>query len=72
MKIGIAMRKKYGNAVMRNRAKRIVRAVCRELLPDLHEGYYIIIQPENDFYTFGYSEIRRNIGSVFQKAGLLK
>jgi len=72
VKIGIALRKKYGNAVIRNRAKRIIRAVCRDLLKDLHEGYYIIIQPENDFHLFGFSEIRRNIGSVFQKAGLLK
>jgi len=71
VKIGIAIRKKYGNAVMRNRAKRIVRSVCRELLPDLHEGYYIIVQPDNDFQLLGYSEIKHTIASVFKKAGLL-
>ena len=38
-RIGITTSKKIGNAVQRNRARRIIRAACREVGTEFPEGY---------------------------------
>jgi ribonuclease P protein component len=69
--IGITINRKYGNAVVRNRSRRIIRSICGELIPGMREGYYIVIQPEPGFKQKSFIEAREEIASLFRKAGVL-
>ena len=41
-RIGITTSKKIGNAVQRNRARRIIKAACREMEDELPLGYDLV------------------------------
>lgn len=41
-RVGITTSKKIGNAVQRNRARRIIRAACRELEEQFPKGYDLV------------------------------
>ena len=44
VRLGITVGKKIGNAVSRNRAKRVITAAFRQLLPQIPTGYdYVIV-----------------------------
>lgn len=43
VRLGITTSKKIGNAVARNRARRVLRAAFREVLPQICGGYDIIL-----------------------------
>lgn len=45
VRLGIIVSKKFGSAVERNRFKRLVRAVMRELGPELRSGWDILVLP---------------------------
>jgi ribonuclease P protein component len=72
IRIGISINGKYGNAIIRNKAKRRIRAICRELLPALEEGYYIVLRPGTEFKTYGFDHARGVVRHMFHKAGILK
>ena len=42
VRVGITTSKKIGNAVLRNRSRRIIRESYRSLLPELKTGYDIV------------------------------
>ncbi|MBQ2135737.1 MAG: ribonuclease P protein component [Clostridia bacterium] len=43
VRLGITTSKKIGNAVRRNRARRVLRAAFREILPEIRPGFDIIL-----------------------------
>ena len=46
LKFGISLSKKHGKAVERNKIKRLLRAVIREVLPNINDTYYIVVLPK--------------------------
>lgn len=70
VRIGFTASKKIGNAVMRNRAKRRLRALAREVLvPDARPGwdYVLVARPEatvNRAYTDLCGDLRQALATV--------
>jgi len=72
LKIGIAISKKYGSAPARNKAKRRIRAMCRELLVEMNEDFLLIIKPDSSFGNTDYEQSKTSLRSLLQKAGVVR
>lgn len=72
VKIGISIGGRYGCACERNAAKRRVRAICREMLPSMERGYYLVLRPTGRFGAIAYQEARDSIQSLLRMSGVLK
>ena len=58
VRLGLTTSKKIGNAVARNRARRVLRAAFREVYPMIKPGYDIILYVDmNDLLPEGGDEI---------------
>lgn len=71
-RFGLSVSKRVGNAVVRNRIKRRIREVVRELAPHLgHNKDYVIIarKPTADM---DYWQIKSSLVHVFKRAGILR
>lgn len=72
IRIGISIGARYGGACERNTAKRRIRAICREMLPSMEEGYYLVLRPTGAFGGLGYQRARNSMRRLFQVSGVLK
>lgn len=70
LKIGFSVSKKHGNAVVRNRIKRLLRAAVRERLPYIKNNYFIVFLPKiQEFYEF--DEYKSDISFLLKKEKLI-
>ena len=72
VKLGIQIKKKYGNSVMRNRIRRQIRAILSEILQKIEDDFLIIIRPRNELKSINYSDVKNIIASLLIKAGVLR
>ncbi len=60
-----------GNAVKRNRAKRIIRAALRELIQDIKPGYNGVLIARKPLTESNCRETKEALESLFRKAEIL-
>ena len=69
-KFGIAVSKKYGNAVERNKVKRQVRSLLDQNKNLFSNGKNYIIMVRKGVKDLAYSEMEKNLVSLLQKGTL--
>lgn len=56
--IGIVVGRRFGNAVKRNRSKRLFRELIRAIYPDLMPGYHLLVFPRRDVLILSFGELK--------------
>jgi ribonuclease P protein component len=70
-RIGIVAGRSVGNAVQRNRAKRMLREAVRELLSHIKPGWKIVLISRKPILKAELSEIQVSLDQLFKKANLI-
>lgn len=71
-RVGVTAGKRVGNAVIRNRAKRLMRAAARELHPQIKNGYDLIIIARKPIIQSKMPQVREALHNLLQRAQLLE
>lgn len=71
LRVGITTGKKIGNAVMRNRSRRIIREAVRQVAPSIRRGYDLVIVARGKTPYLKSTDIRELLVKHLGKAGLL-
>lgn len=69
-RLGISVSRKVGNAVVRNRIKRLVKEVVREWKDELKPRTDIVIIARNPVAQLDYHEVKSSIRHAFSRAKL--
>lgn len=72
VRIGITTSKKIGNAVQRNRARRIIRESCRKSMPNIKPGYDIVLVARKRATQIKCGEILNALTKMLNQANILK
>lgn len=71
-RMGITTSKKIGNAVERNRSRRIIRAAFRENLPNIKGGYDFIFVARTRTKSLKSTDVSKIMDKHLAKAGVKK
>jgi ribonuclease P protein component len=72
LRVGITTGKSIGNAVQRNRAKRVLNEAVTSLIPQIEPGYDIVLQARRAANKAKSTELQRTIHSLLEKSGILQ
>lgn len=70
-KIGFSITKKIGKANVRNRVKRVLRAVVRDMVSSIPANYNIVFIAKAGVENLTFAEIKRQVLILLTKADLL-
>ena len=72
-KLGITVNKKLGKATQRSRVKRIIRAAYRMIMPDLKNGYIIIVAARTAVFDkkVKSTDVCKQMYKSFEKLGVI-
>jgi ribonuclease P protein component len=69
---GFITSKRLGNAVTRNRARRLLREAVRQLHPQLNSGFDVVIVARRDIVGQHFLSVSRTVYELVRQAGLLR
>ena len=72
MRVGITASKKIGNAVTRNRARRVIRAALQQVLPAVAGGYYIVFVARGQTPRLKSTLVAKTAAKLLRAAGVLQ
>jgi ribonuclease P protein component len=72
VRVGITTSKKIGNAVKRNRSRRVIRAAYREIAPFVKNGYDLIFVARARTPFIKSTDLVKIVSSQLKQAGILK
>lgn len=72
VRFGVSAGRRIGNAVQRNRAKRLIRAALLPYLDEVQPGWDVVILARAPLVGAGYAETHQALRSLLNRAGLLK
>jgi ribonuclease P protein component len=71
-RVGIIVGKRFGNAVRRNRVKRVFRDLARQLHPDMVAGRGVLVFPKRDALLQSREELTQLWKSSLERMHLLR
>ena len=72
VKVGFSVSKKVGNSVMRNRAKRRLRACITPMLDSIRTGTNLVFIARREVIDVPFDEMQRQMSDVLKRAGLVE
>ena len=72
VRVGITTSKKVGNAVQRNRSRRVIREAFRALAPRVRPGFDLVLVARGKTPYVQSTDVRRQLERQLQAAGLLR
>jgi ribonuclease P protein component len=70
-RLGLVTSGKIGNAVIRNRARRLLREAFRRHQHDLTQPVDLVLVARNSIVDKGFAEVEKDFLTILRKAGLL-
>jgi len=71
-RVGIVVGKRFGNAVRRNRVKRIFRELIRQVHPDLLPGQALVIFPKREALLQSFADVKQVWEATLRRVHLLQ
>ena len=71
-RIIFSVRRRFGGAVARNRARRRLRAICRELIPGGRPGWLVLVSLGDRAGKAAYQELWNDLASAFATLSLIE
>ena len=72
VRVGITTSKKVGNAVQRNRSRRVIREAFRALAPRVRPGFDLVLVARGKTPYVKSTDVRRQLERQLQATGLLR
>jgi ribonuclease P protein component len=69
--IGVTASRSVGNAVQRNRAKRILRSAVQPVLPELLVGWDIVLIARQPLVEASFQQVQTALAALLQRSRLL-
>lgn len=70
-RVGVAVSRKLGGAVVRNRLKRVVKEAYRANEAGLRKGLDLVLVPRSRAKTASFQEVKAELFEVFSECGIL-